>query len=133
MKLQPFQATKGAEVVEAVMLIRNSHPQLSKELEKDFNKSVNNFVAGLVRQQQLTLGKPTVDEPFEWKGHAVTKYTYKAKLPSGADSLVVAFAFTDKDAFVCMTHVNYTTDDAKLSTELQETLFEKEPAKTKAK
>ena len=115
------------------MMVRNNLPQMVKEVEKDFDKSVNNFLAGLLRQQQLTLGKPKIADPFEWNGHQVKKYTYKATLPSGSDSLLVAFAFLDDDAFVCLTHVNYASDDAKLSLSFQEASFGKKPAKAKKK
>lgn len=133
MRLKPYQVKKDGEVVEAVMMVRNNLPQMVKEVEKDFDKSVNNFLAGLLRQQQLTLGKPKIADPFEWNGHQVKKYTYKATLPSGSDSLLVAFAFLDDDAFVCLTHVNYASDDAKLSLSFQEASFGKKPAKAKKK
>lgn len=133
MRLKPYQVKKNGEVVETVMMVRNSLPQLVTESEKDFDKSVNNFLAGLVRQQQLTLGKPKVAAPFEWNGHQVTKYTYKATLPSGSNSLVVAFAFLQDDAFVCFAHINYASDDAKPSLSFQEATFGKKPAKAKQK
>ena len=133
LKLKPFQAKKGGDVVEAAMMVRNSLPQVVQESEKDFDKSVNNFLAGMMRQQQLTLGKPKIAAPFEWNGHQVTKFTYKATLPSGSNSLVVAFAFLQDDAFVCLAHINYASDDDKPSVSFQEATFGKKPAKAKQK
>ncbi len=133
LRLKPFQVKKDGDVVEASMIVRNSLPQVVQESEKDFDKSVNNFLAGLMRQQQLTLGKPKIADPFEWNGHQVKKYTYKATLPTGSDALLVAFAFLHDDAFVCLTHVNYASDNAKPSLSFQEACFGKKPAKAKQK